>query len=102
MTCLLQVPAATADEKVKDKNAVFECSTCKKTFTTAQFLRKHAKLHTGENVSNHFLYLIFVDRLVYNFHTPDDSRRDFVFVLSPLTYTTYWCLRSNMTDHIVL
>ena len=50
---MLQAPATAADEKVKEKSAIFECSTCKKTFTTAQFLRKHAKLHTGENVSKY-------------------------------------------------
>ena len=46
---LLQDRPSSVDDKAKE-NCVHECPTCKKTFTTAQFLRKHVKLHTGKAV----------------------------------------------------
>ena len=39
------------EAKTKE-SPTFECPTCKKTFTTAQFLKKHVKLHTGEWLAN--------------------------------------------------
>ncbi|XP_037089646.1 zinc finger protein 501-like [Pollicipes pollicipes] len=39
--------SSASDTKTKE-SAEFECPTCKKTFTTAHFLKKHSKLHTGE------------------------------------------------------
>ena len=38
------------ERKIADKSAkVFECSECKKSFTTKYFLKKHKRLHTGMN-----------------------------------------------------